>query len=72
MTRTRWNLVCSLLALFGGFFLLAEARTPAAFVWWGAAAVWSGVALLSRRGATRIEAPRRQMVRRFSRLLLFS
>ncbi len=72
MTPSRLNFLCAVLSLIGSLGLLAVARTPSAFIWFGASMVWLVLAVHHRREQSKVTSAGRRMVRRFSRLLLLS
>jgi hypothetical protein len=72
MTRAGLNLVSSVFSLLGAFILLAAVRTPSALIWFGASVVWLMLTFLGQRKSEKLQFPGHRMLRRVSRLLLFS
>jgi hypothetical protein len=72
MTLCRLNLVCALISLAGSLLLLALNSAPSAFIWFGASVVWFVMAALYWGRGGRVESFGRRVVRRLSRLMMFS
>ena len=72
MTPARLNFLSATVSMIGSLILLATARVPSALVWFAASIVWLVLAVRNRRKLSKAESAGWRMVRRFSRLLLFS
>jgi hypothetical protein len=71
MTPARIHLISALIAIAGGI-AIALTGSLSAFLWFIASLVWFALAFFTRRTSARIPSPARKIVRRFSRLLMFS
>jgi hypothetical protein len=72
MKPARLNFLSAVVSIIGSLILLATARVPSAFVWFAASIVWLGLAVRNLGELSKAESAGWRMVRRFSRLLLFS
>jgi hypothetical protein len=72
MTSARLNFLSALVSMIGSLILLAIARIPSAFIWFAASISWLVVAAHNRGKSSNVDSAGRRMIRRFSRLLLFS
>ena len=71
MTLARLNLISAVISILGSL-LFVVIQTLSAYLWLVASIVWLVLAVYYRGDSSLVKSPGRHLIRRFSRLLLFS